>query len=322
MIMADKKNIMRICVYGVGGVGGYFGGILANKITEEKDETHEIYFLGRGAHLQEIKRNGLILNTNDRTGLVCKPTMAVERFDELPPVDLILLAIKSYDLDETVRTIAPHVKPDTMIIPLLNGVDIHQRIRNTLSAGIVFPACVYVFSNIVKPGTVTQKGPVGILIFGKDPGSPDVVPQSVIDLFSNANISCKWSANAFPAIWKKYLFIAPFALVTGRYGATFGKIMETPEYRDKVSGVMNELIAIARFEGVEFRESSIAENLDKARTFPYESKSSNQRDLEQTGKKNEGDLFGETILRLGKKYGVQTPVTEELYTAIRKNSQK
>ncbi len=318
--MSEKKELKRICVYGVGGVGGYFGGLIANKIAEQNDKDHEIYFLGRGTHLQEIRKNGLILNMHDRSGLVCKPTGAVEHFSELPPIDLIFLAVKSYDLDETVKTVAQQVQADTMIIPMLNGVDIHQRIRKILTAGIVFPACVYVFSNIVKPGTVTQKGPVGTIIFGKDPAHPDIVPQNIIDLFKNANISCKWTDNAFPAIWKKYLFIAPFALVTGRYGATFGKIMETPEYKDKVSGVMNELIAIARFEGVEFRESTITENLDKARTFPYESKSSYQRDLEQAGKKNEGDLFGETILRLGKKYGVKTPVTEELYTAIQKNS--
>ena len=84
---------------------------------------------------------------------------------------------------------------------------------------------------------------------------------------------------------------------------------------------MHELIAIARCEGVEFPDSIVSENLDKAGTFPYESKSSYQRDLEQKGKKNEGDLFGETIIRLGEKYGVKTPITDELYMYIQKNLQ-
>jgi 2-dehydropantoate 2-reductase len=319
--MADKKEVKKICVYGVGGVGGYFGGLLANKMAEQHDANHEIYFVGRGSHLQEIKKNGLILNTSERKGLVCKPARAVEKFDELPQVDLILLAVKSYDLDDTVRSIAPRVAQDTMVMPLLNGVDIHYRIRNHLTAGIVLPACVYVFSSIEKPGTVTQKGPAAMLIFGKDPGHPDLVPKNIVDLFKYAGINSKFTENAVPAIWKKYLFIAPFALVPGRYGATFGAIMENPELKEKTGSIMRELIALAKCEGVEFPDSIVSENLDKARTFPYESKSSYQRDLEQKGKKNEGALFGETIIRLGKKYGVKTPVTEELYTYIQKNMQ-
>jgi 2-dehydropantoate 2-reductase len=319
--MADSNGVKRICIYGVGGVGGYFGGLLANKISEQHDKEREIYFVGRGAHLQEIKKNGLILNTAEKTGLVCKPTLAVERFDELPAVDLVLLAVKSYDLEQTIERISKHIRKDTMVLPLLNGVDIYNRVRTLLPAAIIFPACVYVFSSIEKPGTVTQKGPEGTIIFGKDPEHPDSMPQNVIDLFTSAGISYKWTENAFPAIWKKYLFIAPFALVTGRYGATFGEIMDKPELQEKARGIMSELIAIAHFEGVEFRDTTLVENLEKARSFPRDSKTSYQRDLEQKGKKNEGDLFGETIVRLGKKYGVKTPVSEELYTHIQKNMQ-
>jgi 2-dehydropantoate 2-reductase len=317
--MADRNGVKRICVYGVGGAGGYFGGLLANRIAQQHDTEREVYFVGRGAHLQEIKKNGLILNTSEQKGLVCKPTRAVEKFDELPEVDLILLAVKSYDLEQTLKQISKQIKDDTVIIPLLNGVDIYHRVRKIVAAGIVLPACVYVFSSIEKPGTVTQKGPAAMLIFGKDPQHPEIVPQDVIDLFTYAGISNKWTENAVPAIWKKYLFIAPFALVTGRYGATFGEIMDKPELQEKARSIMSELIAIAKFEGVEFRDTTIAENLDKVRSFPRDSKTSYQRDLEQKGRKNEGDLFGETIIRLGKKYGVKTPVTEELYAFIQKN---
>lgn len=317
--MSDKKEVRKICVYGVGGVGGYFGGLIANKIAEQHDKDREVYFVGRGAHLQEIKKNGLTLNTSEKAGLVCKPARAVEKFDELPAVDLILLSVKSYDLEQTVAQIAGKIKKDTMVLPLLNGVDIHQRVRNVLTDGIVLPACCYVFSSIQKPGTVVQKGPVGTIIFGKDPQHLEIVPQGVIDLFTFAGISHKWTENALPAIWKKYLFIAPFALVTGRYGATFGEIMKKPELQEKVRGIMAELFTIAKHDGVEFRDSTIAENFDKARTFPPDSKTSYQRDLEQKGKKNEGDLFGEAIVRLGKKYGVKTPITEELYAFIQNN---
>ena len=317
--MTSNEMIQRTCVYGVGGVGGYFGGLIANKIVEQQDKKREIYFIGRGVHQQQIKEKGLILNVSDKQ-LICKPTLAAESLHEVPAADIILLAVKSYDLEQAARQISRHMKAGTMIIPLLNGVDIYQRVRNIISQNPVFPACVYVFSSIEKPGVVTQKGSKGTIIFGKDPDYPDIVPMNVLDLFSYAGISHKWVDNIFQSIWKKYLLIAPFALVTGRYGVTFGEIFEKQELKEMTSRVMTELIAIAKFEGVEFNDAIISETLENASKLPYESKTSYQRDLEQKGKKNEGDLFGETIIRLGKQYGVETPATKELYSYIQRNS--
>jgi 2-dehydropantoate 2-reductase len=317
--MESNKKIERIAVYGVGGVGGYFGGQLANKINEQHDKEREIYFIGRGAHLQEIKKQGLTLKIADLTPLICKPTRAVESFDDVPTPDIILLAVKSYDLDQAVRQISKRIKENTVILPLLNGVDIYRRVRNILPIGHVFPACVYVFSSIEKPGTVIQKGTAGRIVFGKDPDRPDMVPQHVIDLFSYAGIRSKWVENISQEIWKKYLLIAPFALVTGCYGVTFGEIMEKQELQEMTRHVMEELIAIAKFEGVDFQDTIISDTLENARKLPYESKTSYQRDLEHKGKKNEGDLFGDTIIRLGKRYEVKTPITTELYTHIQRN---
>jgi 2-dehydropantoate 2-reductase len=314
--MTSEKKINRICVYGIGGVGGYFGGLLAHAIFGQPDAGREIYFIGRGAHLQEIKKNGLLLNTSEQTGLVCKPAKVVENMEGLPVCDLIFLTVKSYDLEQTVKLISKYTHKDTMIIPLLNGVDIYHRVRSVLETGIVFPSCVYIFSSIERPGVVTQKGPAGRIIFGKDPKRPDIIPQNIIDLFKNAGINHQWMENAFPAIWEKYLFIAPFALVTARYNATFGEVLKSPELKETTQRIMNELVAIAEYEDILFDEGSIAKTLEKAATFPPESKTSYQRDLEQKGKKNEGDLFGGAIIRLGKKYGVKTPVTEELYASL------
>lgn len=317
--MTDGK-IRRICIYGTGGVGGYFGGLLCGSSAEQPRRKTEIDFIARGAHLDEIKKSGLLLNTADTRNLVCKPAHATETFSKLQPPDLIILTVKGYDLEATIQTIAENINDDTVILPLLNGVDIYERIRSRLSRGIVFPACVYVVSNIEKPGVVTQKGAAGKIMFGKDPKHPAYVPEHLLALFRESGIQANWMENPFPAIWEKYLFIAPFALVTGRYGATFGSLMASTELKEKTRELMREVIALAKCQGIEFRNTVIEETLGKANNFPYDSKTSFQRDLEQKqkGKQNEGDLFGGTIIRLGEKYGVPTPATAELYAALLK----
>ncbi|MDR1760848.1 MAG: 2-dehydropantoate 2-reductase, partial [Bacteroidales bacterium] len=89
--------IRKICIYGIGGVGGFFGGKIANEIVKGKKD-YEIYFVARGGHLRQIQRNGLILNTPEEKGIICKPARAVEKYAQLPEADLIFVCVKSYDL--------------------------------------------------------------------------------------------------------------------------------------------------------------------------------------------------------------------------------
>ncbi|MCZ3366732.1 MULTISPECIES: ketopantoate reductase family protein [Methanobacterium] len=311
--MKYDNEIKRICIYGTGGVGGFFGGKMANESEIFKEL--EIYFIARGDHLHKIQERGLILNTVQEKEIICKPTDALKNYNEIPAPDLVLICVKGYDLDAAVDKISGNIKDDTIIIPLLNGVDIYNRIRKKLQAGIILPACVYVGTYIEKPGVVTQTGGEGKIIMGKDPNYPLFVPNSIIDLFNNLNIDHEWVGDSFPAIWEKYIFIAPFGLVSAAYDKSLGELMANSKLREQVQKIMEEIVSIAVFEGVKLKETIIEESLEKANNFPYETTTSYHKDIEK-GKKNEGDLFGGTIIRLGKKYNIPTPVTEKLDAII------
>ena len=321
MQLKGAKAIKKICIYGVGGVGGYFGGKIAHKLSQSDSDDHEVYFVARGQHLAAIQEKGLILNTDDQRHLVCKPTLAAEDFKELPQVDLVFVCVKSYDLDSVIEQISGKVSNDTIIIPLLNGADIYERIRSKMSTGLVLPACVLVGVHIEEPGVVSQKGGSGTILFGKDPQSADVMPANVLEFFDHVGIKYQWIDDPYPAIWEKYIFIAPFALVTASSGKVLGEVMEDMILRDQVRDIMQEVALIAKLEGVALRDTIVEESLNKANDFPYETKTSFQRDYEQAGKRNEADLFGGTILRLGKKHSISTPVTERIYSHIRSNVQ-
>lgn len=310
----NSKAINKVCVFGVGGVGGYFGGKIAD-LEKSQSARPEVYFIARGEHLKAIKSLGIRVVTPERT-IIGLATLATDNPAEVPPPDLFLLCVKSYDLDKAVKAIRSKVDEKTLLMPLLNGADIYQRIRANLDQGIILPASVYVGTHIEKPGVISQKGKEGVILFGKDPRFPEVKPEKVMDFFDSVGIRFQWNDDPFPAIWSKYIFIAAFALVTVFSGKTLGEILEDGKAKALVRKVMEEIKSIAERKDILLPETIIEESINKACDFPYETKTSYQRDVETKGPVNEGDLFGGTIIREGEALGIPTPVTKSIYAEI------
>jgi 2-dehydropantoate 2-reductase len=143
---------MNIAIIGIGGVGGYFGGKLTRLLEIERGIN--VYFIARNEHLEAIKRNGLLLDS-DEGRFICKPTAAISDISQLPPLDFCLVCVKGYDLKKALIQLKPKISANTMVLPLLNGVDIYERIRLVIQNGVVFPSSVYVATHIEKPGQVT-----------------------------------------------------------------------------------------------------------------------------------------------------------------------
>ena len=117
--------------------------------------------MARGNHLDEIKKNGLTLKTSEGETLICKPTLASNNIDDFPTPQLCLICVKSYDLDQLIENMKEKLSDNTIIIPLMNGIDIYERIRKNLKKSIVLPSCVYVGSHIENQGLVIQSGNPG-----------------------------------------------------------------------------------------------------------------------------------------------------------------
>jgi len=304
---------MNIGIIGVGGVGGYFGGKIC-KLVPRKDA--DIFFVARGRHLDAIRKNGLCVSTATEGEWVCSPTLATDRIEELPVLDVCLLCVKSYDLKDAVSRLGDNVSPSTLIVPLLNGIDIYERIREDLRAAQVLPACVYVGTHIEAYGKVAQKGGACKIFLGKDPRAHGPAPNPVFDLFRTGRISYEWLEDVYPEIWGKFVFIAAFGLVTAGFDKTIGQVMESAALSGYVLSVMNEVVQLAGKAGVILPETIVADSYQKGGNFPYETKTSFQRDVESTDKPDERDLFGGTILRLGKRLDVDTPSTKELWDLL------
>jgi len=306
-----NKKIKSVCIYGIGGVGGYFGGRIAHEVSKG-NRAMQVYFIGRGEHLKAIQQHGLNL-ISDKEEFICFPNIATDNIRHIPIPDLYLLCVKGYDLDNAVASISKNISADTIILPLLNGVDIYERIRTSLQKAIVSPASVYVSSSIEKPGTIRQKGPEGHIIFGKDPKHLDYDYRFLIEFFNEMGISSTWYDNPYPAIWEKYIFITAFSLMTAYSGKTIGEVLADDKLKHMAENIMKEVILVRKTKNINFEQDIIEKTIQKTRNFPYETKTSFQRDYEKGNYRHEVDILGGTLIRLAKEHNILIPTITEVY---------
>jgi 2-dehydropantoate 2-reductase len=314
-VTGQSDSARHVCVFGVGGVGGYFGGRLAQSLASQAAPEWQVHFVARGEHLAAIRSRGLELNT-PQARLMCVPTSSSADMKDLPVPDVLLLCVKGYGLEEALRQIAAHSHNGTVVIPLLNGIDIHERIRAQLPDARVLPACVFVGTHVDRPGVVSQAGGDGVIFMGADPDHLRFVPVPFLSLLEDVGIRFTWFDDPRPAIWEKYVFISAFGLVTAASRRTLGEVVRDPCLLEDTCEIMREVVAIAECQGVALDPDVIPNAVTKAGGFPFETKTSYQRDVE-SGRQDEGDLFGGTILRLGRRHRLPTPATRRAYAQIR-----
>ncbi len=304
---------LNVGVIGVGGVGGYYGGKLCRLITKQG---MKVYFIARGQHLDAIRKNGLSVNTATEGNWISSPTLATDNFGDLPILDACLVCVKVYDLRKASQQLRQCISDTTTIVPLLNGIDIYERMRCDLDIGRIFPACTYIGVHIEGPGKISQRGGDCRILFGGDPQAADVKPEFLMELFEQCGIKYEWRDDISSVLWRKYIFIAAFGMVMASFDKTLGQVMETPRLSRYVQTVMEEITLLARTRGVKLPADIVAGSYRHGSDFPYESKTSLQRDFEKVDKPDERDLFSITILRLGKQLGIETPVTRELHNLM------
>jgi 2-dehydropantoate 2-reductase len=307
---------LNVCVIGVGGVGGYFGGKLAHTFSSKPDSSVDVFFVARGKHLEAIKQKGLVLKSSEFGSIPCRPTLATENMKDLPPIDLFLICVKGYDLMAVATSLRDQIKQNTVILAPLNGADIQERLRSKIKTGMILPACVYISSRIEEPGVVVHIGKAAKMIFGRDPDHPDFTPDELFRLFEKSSIDYEWKEDANPAIWEKYMFIASFGLISARYNRTLGEILEEPSLREEVVRIVKEIWAIALKKNIGLPDGIVDLSLKKATLFPRDTQTSLQKDIHQKKGKNELELFGGTIIDLGKKLGIPTPTTNKIYREL------
>ncbi|MDO9254005.1 MAG: 2-dehydropantoate 2-reductase [Bacteroidales bacterium] len=218
-----KKN--KIVIAGIGGVGGYFGGLLTNQY--ESSDAIEICFLARGEHLNKIRENGLkVIHGNAE--FIARPAIATDNATEIGVADYILICTKSYDLDETIEQLKPCIGENTILLPLLNGVESVERIKKILPETTVLEGCVYIVSALKEAGVIENSGINQKVYFG--PGNINNDKLLWLEkIMQEAGIEVTLSDSISTIVWEKFIFIASIATATSYFNCSIGKLLEENE---------------------------------------------------------------------------------------------
>ena len=303
----------RIVIAGIGGVGGYFGGYLA-KHYEHHSEV-EINFMARGAHLEAIKSNGLKV-VKGTESFIAKPYLATAEASEIGIADYILIATKSYDLDNVLDALTPCIDNKTILIPLLNGVDSFARIRQRFPNNTVIEACVYIVSRLTQPGVIENTGNIQKLYFGSADESLKARLNHLALIFQSANIEATLSDKILSVIWEKFIFISPTATATSYFNNSIGEILSDSVKTNVLKALIEELYQLIQLKQITLPDDIVALTLNKLRALPYPTTSSMHSDFKANKSYNELASLTAYVIEEARKYQRDMPTYKTLYTAL------
>ena len=298
---------MHIVVMGAGAVGGYFGAKLARS-------GEAVTLVARGAHLEAIRRDGLRIRSATEGEYVVRPA-AVEDPAGLPPADVVLFCVKSFDTETAVERVRPVVGPDTAVLSLQNGVDNEDKIDALLGPGHAMGGAAQVFAVIDRPGVIAHHF-AGRIIFGEMDGRRSARAERLLGAFARAGIAAELSTGVRGALWEKYLLICAVAGMTAVTRETIGTVRETPECWRMFRRIVDEVAALARACGVELAPDAVEAVVKLAGGIAAGNRASLAQDLLQ-GRRLELEALHGHAVRLGERLGVPTPTVFAVYAALK-----
>ena len=301
----------RIAVAGIGGVGGYLAGMLGRVCPH-------LTMAVRGDRRESILKNGLVLHSEYKGEINVRPEYAAP-VSEMGEQDYIFVCVKNYSLEDVCREMEHAVTENTVIIPVMNGVDPGERIRKALGKGTVVDSLIYIVAFANKDYSVTQQGDFANLRIGirnADETQQQKV-QEVSDILTGADIDHMIAEDIEVEIWRKYILNCAYNTESAYYDNAIGQLRSDPKKAEEYEALVREAYQVAQAKGVGVRQEHVDAILHR---FYHElaenATSSLQRDI-RAGKKAEVETFSGYIVREGQRLGIRTPVTEKMYEGLK-----
>lgn len=299
---------MKIAIIGAGGVGGYFGGKLAQAGVDD------VVFIARGATLDALRTRGLRVDSIGGDFTV-DPVHATYDPSSVGAVDAVLFCVKAWQIRTAAASARPLVGANTIVVPLENGLEAPEQLAAVFGRERVLGGLCGIVAYIVEPGHIEHAGVEPFVMFGELSGGTSAREQRLRDAFVRAGVKCDPPQDIHHALWTKFLFITPMSAVGALTRVPIGVWRAMPEPRALSVAAMREIIAVANARGVALDEQSVERTLARFDGLPAGSSSSLQRDVME-GKPSELDAQLGAVVRLGRAAGVPTPVCDAMLALL------
>lgn len=302
---------MRFAIVGAGAVGGYYGALLAQA-------GHDVTFLARGAHLAAIRERGLQIR-RPMLGDFTVRAPAEEDPSRVGPADVVILAVKAYDNEQALRSVAQMIGPESSVLTLQNGVDSTVELARVVGEGPVIGGTTYIATALIEPGVIEQNGVHRRIVLGEVFGRlPRLSPRVVTlrEVLASADIQAEAVEDGRIPIWEKFILLASVAGFTGAARLPIGAIREDEYCRARFLDGCREVEQVARAEGVAVAGDMIARINAYIDGIPASMRSSLLIDLSQ-GKRIEVEALQGAVVRRAERAGVAVPIMSALYAVLK-----
>jgi 2-dehydropantoate 2-reductase len=291
-----------------GAVGGYFGARLAAA-------GHDVHFIARGAHLEAIRANGLLVES-PLGRLHLTDASVTDDPREVGPVDVVMFAVKLWDTEKAAELAKPLVGPDTRLITLQNGIDSVERIAPILGAERVAGGTAYIATVIDRPGVIAHTSQIAGMRCGRIDGKADPVLEALANAAKAASIDIAASSQINLDRWRKFGFLVAVSGMTAATRQPMGVVTADPDTRALFRRLMEEVVAVGRASGVDLGSGFVEEQMKFADTLPGGMRASMAHDLER-GNRLELDWLAGKVVELGRKLQVAVPANEAVYAMLK-----
>jgi 2-dehydropantoate 2-reductase len=298
---------MKIAIVGSGGVGGYFGALLAH-------DGHEVAFIARGEHLRALRDKGIKVRSV-HGDFDIPHVFATDDPHEIGPTDLTICTVKTYDITSIAGFMRPLVGPHSAILPLQNGVEAPDQLAQHFGSAVLGGA-VWIVSAVSAPGVITQQSQFRRIVFGELDGRDPPRLHTLHQALAQCGATVEITHDIRKVLWTKLLFIASFSGISSVTRAPAGPVMTCAESRSLLEQAMREVEAVARAKGVNLDSDVVEKNMDFCDKMAPDTTPSMQRDV-IAGRRLEYDAINGAIVRAGKETGVPTPVHEFFWICLK-----
>lgn len=298
---------MKIAIMGAGGLGGYFGGLLAQA-------GHDVSFIARGAQLQAMQQTGLQVK-RAQAEFRLQPVQATDAPADVGPVELLLFCVKAYDALIAAQMMEPMVGEGTSIVPILNGIEHMDILTDLYGAKHVLGGQTSMTAHVLAPGSVERVGTHGTFDFGEIGGGSTTRTEALAEVLGIDGINAKAVPNIMHSMWQKFAMICGvnlFAVIRGDAET----MRRAPETFAMILQGIREGVAVAQAKGIPLDESALEFAQGVLNGLPPHFKPSLLVSLDR-GQRIEVEALNGAMSRMGKEVGVPTPINDCIYTCLK-----
>jgi 2-dehydropantoate 2-reductase len=300
---------MRIAIFGSGGVGGYFGGRLAQA-------GNDVTFIARGEHLAAIRQNGLQVNSI-AGDFVLDKVQATDDPKSVGKVDIVICAVKAWQVATAAKSMKPMIGDDTLVIPLQNGIEATGQLAAILGADAVLGGLCALIAFLASPGHIKHIGANPLIRFNRLDGQADARVNQLSEVFNHCNgVKSSIPNDINVAMWLKFMLISPWSGIGAVSQAPIGALLKLPETHQLLLDSMREIYQLGLAQGINLADDCIQKTIAVLESLPESSTTSMQQDMAK-GKPSELDEQSGAIVRLGKTYDIHTPVNRFILESLR-----